>query len=70
MATATGTAQQPVSACLGTPDLVAIAESTCSRDELDTYLDHLDACRLCAGVVARLLGWPFASAEVSIEAAS
>ena len=67
---ATATAQQPLEACLSTPDLVAIADSTCSRDELDTYLDHVDECRLCASVVTRLLGRPFASAEVSLEAAS
>ncbi len=67
---ATATAQQPLEACLSTPDLVAIAECTCSRDELDTYLDHIDECRLCYGVVGRLLGRPFVSAEVSLEAAS
>ena len=67
---ATATAQQPLEGCLSTPDLVAIADCTCSRDELDEYLDHLDACPLCASVVARLLGRPFASAEVSLEAAS
>ena len=67
---ATLTAQLPLEACLSTPDLVAIADSTCSRDELDVYLDHLDECRICSSVVARLLGRPFASAEVSLEAAS
>ena len=67
---ATATAQQPLEGCLSTPDRVAIANCTTSRDELDTYIDHIDECRLCAGVVARLLGQPFASAEVSLEVAS
>ena len=66
---ATATAQLP-QGCLSTPDLVAIAHCTTTRDELDQLLDHIDECRLCAGVVARLLGRPFASAAVSIEAAS
>ena len=60
---------QPVE-CLSTPDLVAIVDCTSTRDELDTYLDHIDECPLCASVVTRLLGGPFASAEVTIEATS
>ena len=67
---ATAIAQQPLEGCLSTVDLVAIANCTSSRDELDVYLDHIDDCPLCAGVVARLLGRPFASAEISIGAAS
>ncbi len=64
------TAQQPLEACLSTADLVAIAQCTTTRDELDEYLNHLEECPLCTCVVRRLLGRPFASAEVSLEAAS
>lgn len=68
MATLVG--PQPVE-CLSTPDLIAIAHCTTTRDELDTYLDHIDDCQLCAGVVARLLGRPFFTpAEVALEATS